>query len=311
MEKINCMTARRLDLVDYLASLGVKPLKILFDDHWYRSPFRDEKTASFKVNRDLNLWYDHALGRGGNLVDFGVLYFRCSVAEFLHRLNGTTNAIISSFQPPYPKDGTATHNAGEKEKMSVPKIEVLAIRPLTDGRLLDYLDERAIPLAIAKEYCREVDFELYHRRRTVIGFPNDGGGFELRSPDFKGSSSPKGISFVNNGSDQLAVFEGFMNFLSFRANYTEPGFRNPNFLVLNSAAFFMQSRSLMEAHGQVNLFLDRDATGRRLTTDAICWNKEKFIDWSSTYPRHKDLNDWLMEKQGKVAKPQKRLGRRM
>ena len=78
--------ARQLDLVEYLQDLGHHPQKIRGNDYWYLSPLRDEKTASFKVNRKLNLWYDHGLGKGGSLIDFGVLYFNCSVKEFLERL---------------------------------------------------------------------------------------------------------------------------------------------------------------------------------------------------------------------------------
>jgi len=64
------LEAKQIDLVDYLAALGHRPQKIRNKDYWYHSPLRDEKTASFKVNRSLNVWYDHGIGKGGNLIDF-------------------------------------------------------------------------------------------------------------------------------------------------------------------------------------------------------------------------------------------------
>ncbi len=79
--KVLCEQANKIDLINYLSSLGHYPKKNKNKDYWYLSPFREEKTASFKVNRDLNVWYDHGIGMGGNLVDFGLLYFRCSVSE--------------------------------------------------------------------------------------------------------------------------------------------------------------------------------------------------------------------------------------
>jgi hypothetical protein len=87
MEKLTCADARRIDLVDYLASLGYQSQKVKNQDYWYLSPLRDEKTPSFKVNRQLNVWYDHGTGKGGDLIDFGTLYFNCSVSDLLERLS--------------------------------------------------------------------------------------------------------------------------------------------------------------------------------------------------------------------------------
>jgi len=85
---LSCEQAKEIDIVDYLSSIGFNPTKIKNPDHWYLSPLRDEKTASFKVNRKLNCWFDHGLGQGGNLVDFGILYYNCSVKDFLEKLGG-------------------------------------------------------------------------------------------------------------------------------------------------------------------------------------------------------------------------------
>ena len=99
MEKLNCEQAKRLDLVEYLAFLGHQPQKIRNEDYWYLSPLRMEKPPSFRVNRQLNVWYDHGIGKGGNLIDFGVLYFNCSVKYFLDTLQSNTQGISSSFHP--------------------------------------------------------------------------------------------------------------------------------------------------------------------------------------------------------------------
>src|SRR3954463_15840099 len=83
---ISISEARQMDIVEYLEKLGYQPEKIRNNDYWYLSPLRDEKTASFKVNRKLNAWYDHGIGRGGNIIDFGLLYHGCTVSELLPRL---------------------------------------------------------------------------------------------------------------------------------------------------------------------------------------------------------------------------------
>ena len=128
--------ARQLDLVEYLQDLGHHPQKIRGNDYWYLSPLRSEKTASFKVNRKLNLWYDHGLGKGGSLIDFGVLYFNCSVKEFLERLQTHPGTIKNSFfhqQFQKQKEQPLNQNdAGEKKENEQQKIVVLDARELQD-----------------------------------------------------------------------------------------------------------------------------------------------------------------------------------
>lgn len=82
----SCSEAKKIDLVEYLEILGFRPQKIRNNDYWYHSPLREEKTPSFKVNRKLNVWYDYGLGKGGDIIEFGVLYFNCSIFEFLQKL---------------------------------------------------------------------------------------------------------------------------------------------------------------------------------------------------------------------------------
>ncbi|RKR84407.1 Toprim domain-containing protein [Mucilaginibacter gracilis] len=300
MGKLTCDTAKQIDLVDYLASLGYQPQKISRQDYWYLSPLREENDASFKVNRKLNVWYDHAMGKGGDLIDFGTRYFKCTIGDLLQRLSD--HSMVFSFHPPL--SGAAI--AGEKKETDAEsRIVILGTRPLAGEPLLTYLDQRYISLAAARPHCREVDFLLYNKQYTVIGFQNNAGGYELRSANFKGSSSPKDITFIDNGSKRLAVFEGFFSYLSFREMQKGRSLNLPNFLVLNSLSFFEKSRSLMEQHTKVNLYLDRDQAGIKCTAQAIEWNGKQYKDQSGLYAGHKDLNDWL--KSQKRQQPKQRL----
>src|SRR5437588_13130342 len=85
---MNIKQAKQLDMVDYLAKLGHHPTRVQHPHYWYRSPLRDEKTASFKVNKNRNTWKDFGTGERGDLVDFGVEYFKCDKSAFLQRLSG-------------------------------------------------------------------------------------------------------------------------------------------------------------------------------------------------------------------------------
>lgn len=104
----------------------------------------------------LNLWYDHGLGIGGNLVDFGILYYKCSVKELLYKL-GNQKEVGFSFHP---------QAAGEKKEkdQKQEKIIITDTREITNPSLTSYLEVRHIPLGIANRFCIEVDFILYGKK---------------------------------------------------------------------------------------------------------------------------------------------------
>src|SRR5450432_1256397 len=149
--KFNCIEANRIDLVDFLSNLGYPPQKVRNNDFWYLSPLRNEKTPSFKVNRSLNRWFDFGDGRGGNLVDFGILYHRCSIGDFLEILDRPS---IS------PKQFPETFSNDKFQEEPKNKLQILAVRPIVSVALLRYLQKRRIPHDIAHQYCKEVSFGL-------------------------------------------------------------------------------------------------------------------------------------------------------
>jgi hypothetical protein len=193
--------AKQLSIVEYLSSLGVSPVRIRQADHWYVSPFRSEKEPSFKVNDKLNLWYDHGAGIGGTIIDLGMNLNQCSANEFLKTLSGGSPTELKQHVKKY-------------NHITQPKIELVEVGDLKNIELLDYLRQRKIQSDIANQYCNEVTFKIGSRQYSAVGFQNKFGGFELRNHWFKGSTSPKDLSLIKNGSIRLAVFEGFFDMLS-------------------------------------------------------------------------------------------------
>jgi hypothetical protein len=283
---ISCREAKQKDLVEYLAEIGYHPNFVKGDDHWYVSPLRVENTPSFKVNKRLNLWFDHGIGKGGNLIDFGILYYQCSVRELLGNLGS-----ISSFQQQIPRsfDQLKIQPASNHSP-----IQIMTIKPIESSELFAYLTRRKIPVELAHDYCRQVDFKLHEKQISALGFRNSSGGYELRNTNFKGCSSPKDFTFLDRCYDQVAVFEGFFSFLSFHALKFDEC-RLTNFLVLNSLSLLEKARSQLENHRQINLFLDNDRAGRQSTTRALGWGSQ-YQDRSYQFAPYKDLNDFVQEK---------------
>ncbi len=279
---------RQTDIVAYLEKLGYRPAKINNNDYWYLSPFRDEKQASFKVNRKLNAWYDHGSGKGGNIIDFGIEYHKCSIPEFIQKLSQSFSFHRKTLSVQQPQANTQN-----LEEAFEPTIKVIAAKPITNPVLCRYLQDRKIPLEIADKYCKEVDFECSGKRFFAIGFENKSGGFELRNQHFKGSSSPKDVTLISfSTAEKIAVFEGFFSFLSYQTLHQKDA-PLTNFLVLNSLSFFEKGRQLMEENQKVDLYLDRDEAGMKYTQTALKWD-HKYIDRSHLYKNHKDLNEYLL-----------------
>ena len=63
--------ARTIPIDVYLERRGVSPAKTRQGGRelWYHSPIREgDVTPSFKVDTGKNVWFDHGLTRGGNII---------------------------------------------------------------------------------------------------------------------------------------------------------------------------------------------------------------------------------------------------
>ncbi len=287
-QRLSIQEAKEMDMVDYLSRLGYKPAKIRNADYWYLSPLRDEKIPSFKVNRRLNRWYDHGLGKGGNLIDFAILFQNSTIGEFLQKLNNDFSFHQCVFHQP-------------EQLKTEKKLNILHDYSISSFALLRYLEQRRIPIDIADQFCREVRYELNDKIYYGIGFKNDSGGYEIRNPYFKASSSPKDITTIKNKAKEATIFEGFFDFLSFITIHKNHAVSESDFVILNSVSFFEKGRPFMEQHESIRLYLDRDSTGQNYSHYALSLS-DKYRDESSLYEHHKDFNDWMMN----IGKSQKK-----
>lgn len=300
MKPLNCNSARHISIVEYLAKLDIWPQSIKGDNHWYLSPLRTEKTPSFKVNNRLNMWYDHGIGEGGNFIDLATRLHNCTVEVLLARLSSDTLPL--PFHQPLPF--TNGHALIKEE----PKLVIESVKPLESAEIIHYLAQRGISAAMAATYCKEVSFTINQNTYEAVGFANRSGGYELRNSWFKGSSSPKDITFLDNGSKSVCVLEGFIDFLSL----LELGRRDEayvNFLVLNSVALVQKSIPLFSQHENVFLLLDRDEAGRA-ATQKLEQAGINTIDASPFYGGYNDLNEYLLRSQQQREQPRQSRGMR-
>lgn len=290
---------REIDLNLFLDLEGFEPVarKKNDTDWWYRSPLREENTASFHVDRLRNEWYDFGLDVGGNPVDFFLRYYKSSIPDMLEILNRNYSThTLQTYQPEQFAEMVRSEH----------RLVVKSVQPLYSYPLKNYLHERSIPVAVADAFCKEISYQVGGRLYYGIGFKNDAGGWEIRNKNFKQSSAPKDITCLGSGADVVHVFEGFMDFLSYRALHPYEDPKSVDYVVLNSAGLFDRAVPFLNAHDRVHLWLDRDATGLAYRDYALGLHS-RYVDESGFYERFKDLNEWLQRK-GELPRVRQKTG---
>ena len=280
---------------DYLTHRGAYPKQENSRYGFYLSPLREEQDASFKVDYSQNVWYDFGLGRGGSIIDLVMGVEKCNFQQAVERLQSSNIA---------PSKLVTSQTLNTLESV----LKVLDDHPLRHPAFISYLDSRAVDTSIAKKFCREVRYSVGGRNYFAIGFRNDYGGWELRSERFKGCSTPKHITTIDNGSDKALAFEGFMDLLSYLTIKRNDS-PTCNIAVLNSVANIQKAVPFLARHRSIYTFLDNDDAGRKALSEIerLC-PQSKVVNQSNFYCRHKDLNDYLRSQQPRkrVVAKQKR-----
>ena len=283
---MNIDQIKKIKLQEFLATIDCKPVKQYGVNLMYLSPLRTEKHASFKVNTELNLWYDFGIGRGGNIIDLAELLYNSSdVSYLIHQIERNVPGCVSVSLP------TAKPNTPQN---SFENLQVLSI---THPALINYLEERCIGIEIARTVCKELHFDTRGKHYFGIGFPNIAGGYEIRNPFFKGGITPKDISLFHNEESKQScfVFEGFMDFLSFMMlrRKENNGLKRQDYLVLNSVTNIHKAIKKLSCYDSVQCFLDNDTAGRNAYLRLSKELGSSVLDSSSLYSDFKDLNDYL------------------
>jgi DNA primase len=279
---MNATQAKTIKIADYLQSLGYSPAKIQGYNYWYCSPYREERTASFKVDMAKNTWHDFGTGEGGDIIDLAQKIENCSVETALRNL--------ANIQPNF----SFFHSKNILQENN-PTTTILNILPITFPKLIEWVKERRIDLALANLYCREIHYQNQFGQFFSVGFRNDKGGYELNSPpSFKSCISPKEITTYQNEKDNCLVFEGFWDFLSYLTIQKIERTKH-DVAVLNSTANTEKTMNFLKTHREIYTYLDNDDAGRK-ATELIKSANLTVYNRSTQFAEYKDLNDYLRGK---------------
>lgn len=264
----------------------------------FYSPFRNEVSPSFHINHKANVWYDHGTGVGGGVLDLVRLLTNCSVREGLDFLASVKGVI--------PESVNVTRESSQTQKE--PMINIIkTYSPVENETLKAYALNRCISSDILNRYCQEVVYEIKGKRNHrfhAIGFPNCEGGYVLRSTRQKRCTgnaptwidSNEKVSDVKS-ADTLYVFEGFMDFLSWKM-MDEFTFDRYDCCVLNSVTNLGKIIAKVAEYDTVKTFLDNDDAGLRAFSQlaqALETTDVSISEMSGLYDGYKDLNEMLVK----------------
>ena len=329
-----------------LARWNIHPDPGQTDNEWksYRTDLdgTKHKDPCFGVSLKGNVLRDFRDGETYTVLDIAMKLKGCDVKEAARYLGETfgveeehqrppmaaptvTVGTMAVFDPSEPlrKKGLVTEPEQKEkpseptESPSEPKIKVAGVRSLTQSQqAATYLAGRGIPIEFAKDVCRGVWYQYTNDPKNKkwwgVGFRNRSKAWIIRnnldSRLSKFQIGSQDITIIEKqGSPFFAVFEGFIDFLSWRVlSATEPDFVKLdyiNVIVLNSIVNYKKAFEVLDGRAkQIGLMLDNDKPkepGKESPGDATT---RKFLerypnvakDMRFKYSLYKDVNDCLM-----------------
>ena len=289
---------RRIPISEVMSKLGYAPLsrsrggtQLL-----YRSPFREDRNASFSVSTTRNVWNDFGTSKCGDVIALArEICGGCSFREAVRWLEEISGR---------PYTGVPERALHENlPDMFQAAIEDTRVEPLRHNALIGYLISRKIPPDIGRKYCKEVHYTVRGRRFFGICFLNILGGMEIRSASFKGCHGVKAPSVIHLSKERrtpgCCVFEGFMDFLSYMALRERGDFsliqEEPcDCIVMNSTSLARKTVPFIEVYERAYCYFDNDAAGHAAFERLRDVLGEKAYSMSAGYADCNDLNDALM-----------------
>ncbi len=290
--------AKHLPLAKILLKLGYESARTsqVGETLWYHSPFRLEKSPSFKVDVRRNIWFDFGEGIGGSPIDLILRFFNTDMRGAL--------SILSDFESmSYQYLGKSTPSVFPPSEIT--QEDIFQLEKVVDfGRLNTSLHqyiitERCIDVKIATRFLKTVFFKHLPTGKsyTAVGIENRVGGYEIRNPFFKGTvpESGKNFSWFQTApkNERIICFEGFMDFLSYGTFF---GWGQEDYLVLNSVSLSKKAIEFLKSRDYklVRTFFDNDTAGEKVTFlfRAAFENCEP---QNAVFAEHKDFNAFLVQ----------------
>jgi len=285
-------TVKAVDMLALAQAIGLQPISRTGKGMFFENPLRNETKPSFSIFQSRS---GHYLAK-----DFGMDTPAMDTITLVQKVQkiGFQDAVkwLLEFDGNNHSFSLTQNNLKYSEG-----IELRKLLPLNRNKaLINYLKSRKINTDFAQR-CPLL-YECYYRpngkTRTngrdffCLAFENIEKGYDLRSLTFKGKYGVNAYSFISNPKSQnIAVFEGFIDYLSALTYYQTPLSRH-NVLILNSTENKSKALPKLHTFKKVFLFLDNDDAGRKATA-FLQDNLSHAFDHSDLYRGCEDFNEFI------------------
>ena len=276
---MNCKQANtQISIRNVLESFFLFPSKDNSKTAFYFAFDREEKTPSLFVNFVKNIAFDFGTGKKYDVISLVQGIKQCSVSQALEYLS-QFNFSFKEQMYNITKDGS--------------KYEILSISEVKHYALIQYLKERRIENNI--HLLKEIHYKVSNKKYFGIGFKNDANGYEVRNKYSKICIGRKDITTIKNKSNNLRIFEGFMDYLSFKQMEKALKKALSDYVILNSVTMIVKLEKIIKSYEKIELYFDNDEAGNRATNEVKRLNPY-VKDNRILYQNYKDLNDFIMSK---------------
>ena len=276
---MNCKQANtQISIRNVLESFSLFPSKGNSKTAFYFAFDREEKTPSLLVNFIKNIAFDFGTGKKYDVVSLVQGIKLCSVSEALE--------YLSLFDFSFNEQ---ICNVTKDEN----KYEILSISEVKHNALIEYLKERRIENNI--HLLKEIHYKISDKKYFGIGFKNDTDGYEIRNKYSKICIGRKDITTIKNNSSCLRIFEGFMDYLSFKQMEKTLKKALSDYVILNSVTMIFKLEKIIKSYEKIELYFDNDEAGNKATNEVKQLNPY-VEDNRILYQNYKDLNDFITSK---------------
>lgn len=214
------------------------------------------------------------------VVDFLMRYRKTNISGVINYINNSH--FSSSFQK---------QNITESIMNGSTDLEILNVKIIENPILLDYINSRKI---LEQKYLiNEINYRVHNRKYFGICLKNNSNGFEVSNKYSKICLGTKDITTIKNGSKNLRIFEGFIDYYSFLNLHKSNNNLDSDYIILNSVSMVHKIKHDLKIYDKIELYFDNDNAGNRCS-EIILNAEPRAKDYRYLYTDFKDLNEFLI-----------------
>lgn len=252
------ITTRNLSCVPIKAvaqRLGLRPMTVTEKYAMYKAPWRDESTASLKIDYEKNLFYD-----------FGDSSFNGNTVILIQQVLGINiEDALDWLDENFPEQGNSSQVV-DVPYNEVVRNKIIEVLPVDMAYCEDTLAIHKISYDVASRYCSMVHYRNYDGvEKYGVGLQTINGGYIVLSQRVILCAGRNGITIIGSAdNEECVLFGGMLDFLAYVELYGEP---QKNVVIMNNDHFVNEAAQAVSSFTSVECYLHENSQTKKLLTN--------------------------------------------